>query len=270
MTFFQSIFLGIIQGLTEFIPVSSSGHLVLAQYFFGIGGTEDITFEVFVHLGTLVAVFIYFYRQILDLVVSLFSWKPNLDAERHRNNRSMILYLAVATLATGVIYMIFKSFFEDAYGRPLLVSIMLLITGVMIFLSDFVKDTHIPASNIGIVKSFFIGIAQACAIIPGISRSGATITASLFCKVRRKDAAHFSFLLSIPAILAANVSELPALLSLDVSQLYIYLAGFLASFIAGYLVISILIRLIQSSSLKYFAYYVWAVAGISILVILIR
>jgi undecaprenyl-diphosphatase len=270
MTFLQSIFLGIIQGLTEFIPVSSSGHLVLAQYFFGIGGTEDITFEVFVHLGTLFAVLIFFFRQIKDLTISLFSWKPNLDAERHRNNRSMILYLVVATLATGAVYMLFKDFFKEAYGRPLLVSIMLLITGAMIFISDFIKDTPVPASNIGVFKSILIGIAQAFAIIPGISRSGSTITASLFCKVKRRDAAQYSFLLSIPAILAANVSEFSALMALESSQLAVYIAGFLASFISGYLVIAVLIRLIQSSSLKYFAYYVWALAGVSIFVILIR
>jgi len=268
MSFLQSIFLGIIQGLTEFIPVSSSGHLVLAQYFFGIHGGEDITFEVFMHMGTLLAVFIFFFRQIREMLVSLFCWKPNLDAEKHRNNRSMILYLAVATLATGIIYMIFKDFFESAYQNPMLVSIMLVITGALIFSSDFIKNTPVPASNIGFLKSILIGIAQAFAIIPGISRSGSTITASLACKMKRKDAAHYSFLLSIPAILAANIKELPNLMALDSSILHVYLAGFFASFISGFLVIALLIRLIQDGSLKYFAFYVWIVAGISIVSIL--
>ncbi len=268
MNFLQAIFLGIIQGLTEFIPVSSSGHLVLAQHFFGMESSSEITFEVFMHLGTLLAVIIFFHRQIWDLIASLFCWKPSLDSETHRNNRSLIVYLAVATLATGLVYIIFKDLFTLAYGNPLFVAIMLMMTGLIIYASDLIKNTPIPASNAGIIKSILIGLAQALAIIPGISRSGTTITASLFCGIKRKDAAHFSFLLSIPAILAANLKELPQLMMLDLSVLHVYLAGFIASFIAGYLVIAFLIRLIQSGSLKYFAYYVWIIALISIALII--
>lgn len=264
MNFLQAIFLGIIQGLTEFIPVSSSGHLVLAQHFFGIEGTDNITFEIFMHLGTLLAVLIFFRKQIWELILSLFCWKKDLEYEPHRKNRALIVYLIIATLVTGVFYLIFKGPLKQAYQSPLLVSFMLLITGAMIFASDFVKNTSIPASNTGFLKSAFIGLAQGLAIMPGISRSGATITASLFCGIKRKDAAHFSFLLSIPAIMAANISELPALLALDTGVLGIYLAGFFASFIAGYLVIAALIRLIQAGSLKYFACYVWLIALVSI------
>ncbi|MCK9585055.1 MAG: undecaprenyl-diphosphate phosphatase [Candidatus Cloacimonetes bacterium] len=260
MNYLQAIILGIIQGLTEFIPVSSSGHLVLAQHFFGIESADNITFEVFMHLGTLLAVLIFFRKLIWELIRSLFCWKSNLESEPHRNNRALIVYLIIATLVTGVFYLIFKDILEGAYQNPLLVSFMLLITGAMIFASDFVKNTSIPASNTGFLKSAFIGLAQGLAIMPGISRSGATITASLFCGIKRKDAAHFSFLLSIPAILAANISELPALMALDTGVLGIYLAGFAASFVAGYLVIAALIRLIQAGSLKYFAFYVWLVA----------
>lgn len=264
MNFLQAIFLGIVQGLTEFIPVSSSGHLVLTQHFFGMESSDSITFEIFMHLGTLLAVLIFFRKQIWELIRSLFCWKPNLDSEPHRQNRALIVYLIVATFVTGIFYLIFKDMLKQAYQYPLFVSFMLLITGAMIFASDFVKNTSTPASGTGFLKSALIGLAQGFAIIPGISRSGATITASLFCGMKRKDAAHFSFLLSIPAILAANLSELPALMALDANVLGIYLAGFLASFLAGYLVIAVLIRLIQAGSLKYFAYYVWAVALLSI------
>ncbi|MCB5249317.1 MAG: undecaprenyl-diphosphate phosphatase [Candidatus Cloacimonadales bacterium] len=269
MNFFQAIFLGLIQGLTEFIPVSSSGHLVLAQHFLGIEGGGDISFEIFMHLGTLVAVIIFFHRQIWDLIMSLFSWKSGLDGENHRKNRSIIAYLIIATLATGFFYLIFGDLLKGAYDKPLFVAFMLLFTGILIFVSDFVKNTSTPSSNIGIIKSVLIGLAQGIAIIPGISRSGSTISASLFCGVKRKDAAHFSFLLSIPAILAANIGELESLMALDMSVLHIYLAGLVASFVSGYMVIAFLIRLIQSGSLKYFAYYVWLISLLAITLILI-
>jgi len=259
MNILQAIFLGIVQGLTEFIPVSSSGHLVLAQHFFGMEAGADISFEIFMHLGTLLAVLIFFRMQLWDLLKSLFCWSPKLGGEVHRKNRSIILYLVIATLATGLMYILFKDRFEMAYQNPLFVAFMLLITGIMIFSSDFVKNTAVPASNIGVIKSVIIGLVQGLAILPGISRSGSTITASLFCNVKRKDAAHFSFLLSILAILAANLKEFNVLMNLDTGVIPQYIAGFIASFISGYLVIAILIRLIQGGNLKYFAYYVWFV-----------
>lgn len=270
MNLFQAILLGVIQGLTEFIPVSSSGHLVLAQFFFGIETGENITFEVFLHLGTLLAVLIYFRMQIWEMAKSLFCWGDKLGGETHRKNRMLIVYLILATLATGVVYAVFKGFFENAYANPLMVSCMLIITGILIFSSDFIKNTATPASNMGFIKSIIIGLAQGFAILPGISRSGTTISASLFCNIKRKDAAHFSFLLSIPAILAANVSELPSLMALDASMLHLYIAGFVASFVAGYLVIALLIRLIEDGKLKYFAFYVWFIAAFAITFLLLR
>lgn len=262
MNFLQAIFFGIVQGLTEFIPVSSSGHLVLAKYYFGL--EADLTFDIFMHLGTLLAVFIFFRKQIWELIHSLFCWKPTVENEPHRKNRVLIVYLLVATFVTGVFYLIFKDPLKQAFQSPLLVSFMLIITGALIFVSDFVKNTSTPSSSTGFLKSAFIGLAQGLSMIPGISRSGSTITAALFCGMKRKDAAHFSFLLSIPIILGANLVELPALLALDTTVLGIYLAGFVASFAAGYLVIAALIRLIQAGSLKYFAYYVWVLALFSI------
>ncbi|MDD2210715.1 MAG: undecaprenyl-diphosphate phosphatase [Candidatus Cloacimonetes bacterium] len=269
MNFLQAVFLGIIQGLTEFIPVSSSGHLVLAQHFLGIEAGSDISFEIFLHLGTLLAVLVFFIRQIWDLIVSLFSWKSGLDGETHRKNRATIAYLIIATFTTGVFYLVFKDLLKSAYQSPIFVAFMLLITGLIIFASDFVKNSSIPSSNIGFIKSVFIGLAQGLAIIPGISRSGTTISTSLFCGVKRKDAAHFSFLLSIPAIMAANIGEMNQLRSLNPSVLHIYIAGFIAAFISGYMVIAFLIRLIQSGSLKYFAFYVWLVGAIAISLLLI-
>jgi undecaprenyl-diphosphatase len=268
MNLVQAIFLGLVQGLTEFIPVSSSGHLVLAQHFLGIESSADISFEIFMHLGTLLAVVIFFRKQLWELSVSLFQWKDSLEGETHRKNRATIVYLIVATFATGVFYLFFKDALKNAYTNPVFVAAMLIITGAVIFASDFVKNTSIPSSNTGFIKATLIGLAQGVAIIPGISRSGSTIAASLFCGIKRRDAAHFSFLLSIPAILAANIGELEALTNMDASILPMYISGFVASFFSGYLVIAFLIRLIQAGSLKYFAYYVWLVAIVAIVLLM--
>ena len=270
MSFIQAIYLGIIQGLTEFIPVSSSGHLVLAQYFWGIGENSSIVFELFMHLGTLLAVVVYFRSMLWDLLKSLFSWKNTMNQETHRKNRNMVLYLIIATIGTGIVYLIFGDAFKHVYDLPGVVAALIIVTGAIVFASDYLKDRGIPASNMGFWRSVIIGISQGFAILPGISRSGTTIAASLATGIKRRDAAHFSFLLSIPAILAANISEYRAFTQLDTSSLYIYLAGFLAAFIVGYFVISFLIRLIESSHLKYFAYYCWLLGSLSLVLMAIK
>jgi len=269
MNLIQSILLGILQGLTEFLPVSSSGHLVLLQHFLKIQESGDVAFEVFLHLGTLLAVLIYFRRMIADLALSLFKWKDSPQNQTHRYNRTLILYIAVATLATGLIYLVFGSWFESFYARPLVVALMLLITGGIVFASDYMKGGPLPAVSMGITRAFLIGLVQGLAIIPGISRSGSTISVSLFSGLRRKDAASFSFLLSIPAILAANFKEFKVLAALNASMLFVYIACFFAAFGVAYLVISLLISMVQRGNLKYFAFYCWGIGLLSIILILI-
>ncbi|MCB5235202.1 MAG: undecaprenyl-diphosphate phosphatase [Candidatus Cloacimonetes bacterium] len=264
MNFIEAIILGLVQGLTEFIPVSSSGHLVLVQKLFGFGIEENLSFEIFLHLGTLLAVVIYFYRPIWDLIRSLFIWRKDSIGESHTKNRKIVLYLIISTVATGVIYLIFGDWFKAAYQMPRLVASLLIVTGVILYLSDMKKDAETPQSNIGIVKSTLIGLAQGIAILPGISRSGSTIAASVLCGMKRKDAAQFSFLLSIPAILGANLTSIKEFQAIDSAMWGNYIAGFIVSFVSGYLVIAFLIRLIQAGSLKYFSYYLWAVGVITI------
>ncbi|HOZ00870.1 MAG TPA: undecaprenyl-diphosphate phosphatase [Candidatus Syntrophosphaera sp.] len=269
MNFISSILLGILQGLTEFLPVSSSGHLVLAQHFFGLEDTGDVLFEVFLHLGTLLAVLVFFRRRIGELVVSLFSWRGTVSNQAHRHNRNLLLYLAVATLVTGVVFVLLGDLFESLFAKPLIVACMLLVTGIIVYTSDLMKGGATPASEMGLVRSCAIGLIQGVAIIPGISRSGSTIAGALYTGVKRQEAAEFSFLLSIPAILAANLANFGEFKALGASQLGIYLAGFVAAFVAGYLVISFLIKLIVRARLKYFAYYCWAVGLVSIVFILL-
>ena len=269
MNLLSAIFLGIIQGLTEFLPVSSSGHLVLSQYFLGLGESSDNVFEIFLHMGTLIAVIVYFRKMLWDMVISMFHWGNNVDSQTHLHNRFLVLYLGISTFVTGVFYLLFSDFLESMFTKPMLVAIMLSVTGVIIFCSDFIKDRGVPAMSMGPMRSILIGLGQGIAIIPGISRSGTTISISVMSGIKRKDAAQFSFLLSIPAILGANISVVKELSSLNYQQFYMYFAGFIAAFISGYLVISLLIRLIQQSKLKYFAFYVWIVSIIAIVSLII-
>ncbi|HNQ44326.1 MAG TPA: undecaprenyl-diphosphate phosphatase, partial [Candidatus Cloacimonadota bacterium] len=243
------------------------GHLVLLQHFLKLETSSDVAFEVFLHLGTLLAVLIYFRKMIIDLVISLFKWKDSPQNQAHRYNRALIMYILAATLGTGIVYWIFGDIFKTLYGKPLIVAFMLLITGAIVFASDYMKGGSIPAVSMGLIRSVIIGLVHGIAIIPGISRSGSTIGASLFAGLKRKDAASFSFLLSIPAILAANLKEFKALASLQVSALFIFLAGFIAAFVVAYLVISLLINMIQRGNLKYFAFYCWGVGLLSIILL---
>lgn len=268
MSFINAVLLGILQGLTEFLPVSSSGHLVLAQHFLGIETGGDILFEVFLHLGTLMAVLVFFRKKIWSLIVSLLKWKNTFRHQAHRHNRTLVLYLIIATIATGLMFLLFGDFFEALYSRPLMVAFMLIITGLIVFLSDQVRSGGVPASQMGVIRSSIIGLMQGLAIIPGISRSGSTISAALFTGVKRRETAEFSFLLSIPAILGANLLNLGKFQELGISQLGVYLGGFVAAFVAGYLVIALLIRLIVKARLQYFSFYCWSLAVTSIILIL--
>jgi len=180
----------------------------------------------------------------------------------------LVIYLVLATLATGLVYYLFGDLFESFFAKPLLVALMLAVTGFIVFASDFMKTNSIPASEMGVVRSVIVGIIQGIAIIPGISRSGSTIAGALFTGVKRQDAAKFSFLLSIPAIVAANLANLSELTQLTGSKLVNYTSGAVAACLVAYLVISFLMRLIQTARLKYFAYYCWLVALFSVVYIL--
>lgn len=261
----KSILLGIVQGLTEFIPVSSSGHLVLANHFLRFE-LQDLTFEVMLHIGTVFSVIIYFRKDISSLLRSL--WKLNDKSEESVDNRMILLYLLIATIVTGLIGILAKSFVEEIFHNPLFSSIMLFITGGIVFSSDIIRDRGIPSAKQGIARSVIIGISQALAILPGISRSGSTITASLGVGIRREQAARFSFLLSIPAILGAAAFDFRRISSID-SSLYIgYFLGTVAAFISGYLVIALLLEMIRKKKLKYVAFYCWLVAIVTFVLLL--
>ncbi|MDD3051570.1 MAG: undecaprenyl-diphosphate phosphatase [Candidatus Cloacimonetes bacterium] len=261
MEIFKSIILGIIQGLSEFLPISSSGHLVLAQKILKFNHSENMSFEVFLHFGTLLSVLLFFRKDIFEILNSL--WKIKSRNENDVSNRKIALYLVISTFTTAIIAMPLQSFFEQIFYNIYLVIAMLAITGTIVFFSDRQSKSQIDASEMGLLRSFLIGAGQAMAILPGLSRSGTTISISLFSGIKRTDAAKFSFLLSIPAILGANLISFDKFSAIKSDETIVYLVGGLASFVAGYLVISLLINLIKKRKLRIFAYYCWSLVIIT-------
>ncbi|MEM7144353.1 MAG: undecaprenyl-diphosphate phosphatase [Verrucomicrobiota bacterium] len=251
MTYFQAILLGIIQGLTEFLPVSSSGHLVLGQGILGIkqSGNE---FELMVHIGTLCSVLIYFRKQLFNLVLSLF------DRSRTREHK-IIFGLFIATLPVVVVALLFNDYIEAAFESSLVASAMLCVTGIILFIPTWLKiKTQAPAENPApptLRQSIIMGLGQALAILPGISRSGSTITGGLLAKVHPAMAAEFSFLMAIPAICGAAVFKLKDFnesANLDWGP---YLAGTAAAFLFGLIAVYLVLATIRRGKFQYFGYY---------------
>ncbi len=267
MTFtIKALILGIIQGITEFVPVSSSGHLVLANHFIGLE-LQDITFEIALHIGTLLSVLIFFRKEILILLSSLYNIRDR-SKERVRDRR-IILYLLTGTVVTGFLGIMMKASVEKVFYNPLFSAFMLLVTGTIIFISDYIRPGEILMAKTGIGKSVIIGISQAFAILPGISRSGSTIATGIFLGLKRAEAARFSFLLSIPAILGATLFDFRKFTVIRTEYLPGYALGTIAAFISGYLVISLLLTLIKKRQLKFFSFYCWTVAILVILILLL-
>ncbi|MFQ5453144.1 MAG: undecaprenyl-diphosphate phosphatase [Candidatus Zixiibacteriota bacterium] len=248
MSFFDAVILGILQGLTEFLPVSSSGHLVLAQIVLGVK-QSGVTFEVLVHFGSLLAVIIYFQKKIIRLFKSLFD--KNLKYERQQ-----ITFLAIGTVPAVIAFLLFKDFFEQAFSNPILTSVMLIITGLILLSTKFFET---GGGKTTFISALIIGIAQAAAIIPGLSRSGTTISVGMIAKVKPSEAAEFSFLLAIPAIAGAVIFKINDLLSMDSSLIIQYLLGVIITFITSLLAIYAVLTLIKKGKFVYFAYYCFAV-----------
>ncbi len=265
MTILKAIILGVVQGLTEFLPISSSGHLVLAQSILKI--TEPpLFFDVMLHFGTLMAVVVFFWKDIWEILSGIFGRDPNIGRstshyETKYSARRFALYIMIGTIPTVIIALILKKTIEDAFANPFLVSITLIITGIILFLSGRIGQRE-RTLNIG--SAFIIGIAQGIAAIPGISRSGTTISAGLMLGIDGEKAARFSFLLSLPAILGAAILEFKDVKSVDVSIIAVLL-GVLVAFIVGYISIKFLLGIVVRGHFSRFAYYCWAVGVLGII-----
>ena len=242
-----AILLGLVQGLTEFLPVSSSGHLILVQALLGVEGNL-LLFDVFVHIGTLVAVFVVFWQDIWAIL--------------RRPLQKLTGLIIVACIPAGLMGLLLDDLFEKLFSSVIVVAIALVITGVLLLVSDRFRGQK-NLTNMKYTDALLIGISQGIAITPGLSRSGTTIFGALLCGLRREDAAKFSFLISIPVILGAGLKEGLSMVSSGIEVFeWTYVVGALVAAVSGYVAIRFFIRLLQKGSLRYFSYYVWILAAI--------
>jgi undecaprenyl-diphosphatase len=244
MNTLYAILLGILQGITEFLPVSSSGHLVLAQHLLGFA-EAPILFDVVIHTGTLISVIFFFRLSLLSL--------------SHR----YIKYLIVGTIPVVIAGLFLKHLIEAFFQSLLVVSLGFLISAFLVYLTKFHTAHNQPLNA---KRSFQIGCAQALALIPGISRSGSTISASLVSGLSREKAFEFSFLLSIPAILGALALQLSSVTNPRAILSSPYLAGFSAAALTGFIALALLKRLMVTGKLHYFSYYLVGVSVISFII----
>ncbi len=254
MSILEAIILGIIQGLAEFLPISSSGHLVLAQKILKVE-QPGMFFDVLLHIGTLVPIFIVYWKDIWELIKKPF--------------QKYVYLLVVATIPAVVITILFEETFEMLFQGTIFLGVGFLITGTLLLFTDKPRVLNKKDKNISYVDALIIGCFQGFAITPAVSRSGSTITASILRGLNRETAAKFSFLMSIPAIGGAFVLQLYKLMSgvyvIEQGNFVPYIAGFFASMLSGYLAIRFMLVLIKKAKLKYFSYYVYLVGTFVIL-----
>lgn len=279
MNFLTSMFLGLVQGISEFLPISSSGHLSLMQHILHIKSVAetDILFEVLLHFGTLLAVFAIYYKDIIQMITdffnalsSIFSTKKNKQQWNSDGNR-MIFLLVIATLPL-VIVIPAKDFVGNLYNNTLFVGCALIATACILYFSDRMKKGRKTLRNASIWDALIIGLFQCLAVVPGLSRAGSTISAGLIRGFDRKFAVRFSFLLSIPAILGANILEVSSAIQagFDTTLIPIYLTGMVVAAVSGFFSIKLVNLLAQKDKFGIFAYYCFAVGFLTVILSIIN
>jgi undecaprenyl-diphosphatase len=267
MSLFQAVFLGLLQGFTEFLPVSSSGHLVIAQHYLGGISQPGVLFDILLHFGTMGAVLLYFRRDCVQLAMAPFRSSP--EAQPYRR---LLALLVIGSVPTAVIGLLFKDFFVGLFHNLTLVALMLLVTGSLLFLSERLRFGQDKDKNknknkkMTILDALLVGTIQGGAIIPGISRSGSTIAGLLFRGVDGETAARFSFLLALPAIFGAGLLSLGDLSAVSSKALPVYLVGMLIAFLTGLVSIHWLMAVVRRRRLYAFALYCWLM-GFTILIL---
>jgi len=264
MEIIKAIILGIIQGLTEFLPVSSSGHLELGKAILGDTsvGEESLLFTVVLHFATALSTVVIFRKDIIELLKGLLQFKWNEETQ-------FAFKIGISMIPAVLIGLFFEEELEQLFGGSiLLVGFMLLITGLLLFLADRAKDS---TKNVSTPNAIIIGISQAIAMLPGISRSGATISTSVLLGVDKTKAARFSFLMVVPLIFGKIAKDvLSGDLSFESNQIIPLSAGFIAAFVSGLFACTWMIALVKKSKLSYFAYYCFAVGIIAIIYTLLN
>ena len=293
MTWWEAIILGLVQGLAEFLPISSSGHLVLGEHLLGLnrGAANDITFEVFVHFGTTLSILTVYWKRIVRILRDGLGalTKPSAWAEAVRPGKierargddltydapeasggpvpslRLILYILLTMIPTGIAFVLFQEPLEAAFSDPKLVCAALLVTGTLLLLTRLRPD---PNGVLSPLKALLIGVAQAAALIPGISRSGSTICTAIYQNVDRKEAADFSFLMLLPVVLGATALKVKDMMetgmTMDVLPLVL---GTVVAFASGIVAIKAVVILVQRRSLQYFAFYCYAVGILGLILL---
>ena len=276
MSLLSSILLSLVQGIAEFLPISSSGHLAIAEHLLNVSGATEIPdfFDVLLHLGTLVAVFVAYWSDIRDMILELISGVRDL-ARRNTPDpippaRRMILLIIVGTLPLFLVLPV-KDLVEGLSDNMYFVAGALLVTGCLLFASDRVRHGRKTERSATLIDVLIVGVAQAIATCPGISRSGTTITAGCFVGFERKFAVRFSFLLSIPAILGANILSLKDAVEagIDWASVPVYLVGVAVSAVVGYACIRLLKMIAAKGRFGWFAYYCWFAGAATLLLTIV-
>lgn len=271
MELYQGVILGILQGLTEFLPVSSSGHLVLGQIFFGMSESQ-LVFDISVHVGTLMAVMVVYASDIMAIMKSVFRFllnavtlKPIVPMLKQDSTLQMGLYILAGTIPTAFIGLALKKFEHILFTSVPLVGVMLLATGTILWVSRRFYLVEDKQTGLEIKQAILIGITQGLAVIPGISRSGSTIAAGMVLGLDRHMAAKFSFLLSIPAILGAQILSVKHMMDNHLVIDSVTLYATLVSFITGFLALKLLLKLVHSGRFHLFAPYCWLMGALVLL-----
>lgn len=271
MNIFQAIILGIIQGLTEFLPVSSSGHLVIFQHLFGLTEAEFL-FDISLHLGTLVAVFIFFRQDIYAIIVSVIRYcrkaltTGSFSFAGEDSDFKLALLIVTGSIPTAFIGLLFHRIADRLFSSPLIAGSMLIATGIILFFTRFVKSSTKKVSLFSFKDSLIIGISQGLAVMPGLSRSGTTIATGLFLGLNHETAARYSFLLSIPAILGASLLSFGDLPGNTFIPLKTSLTGAFTACITGYLALKFLFYVVKKGRLHFFSPYCLIIGIVGILI----
>lgn len=268
MTYLEAAILGLVQGLAEFLPISSSGHLALLQQWFGIDENKVLLFAVLLHVGTLVSVFIVYWKDIWELIVELCLTIKDLCTGKglrleERPVRKLGVMIIVATIPTAIIGILFSDLFDKLYTSVLPIGIGLVITGFLLVMAERTGTSSRGIEKMNFRNALFIGTVQGIAICPGISRSGSTLFGSLVCNLDRKFAVKFVFLISIPSILGSAIMETPDAIAagMEMSQLGPIIVGMAVAAVSGLIAIKTMIKIVSDKKLSYFSYYVWALGA---------
>ena len=277
MTLLNALILGIIQGVAEFLPISSSGHLSIAQNLLGLGveGADDVFFDVLLHLGTLAAVFAAYWTDIREMVLEFFRMISDVAGGRSPQKippaRRLIVLIVVGTLPLFLILPI-KDLVEGLYSNTFFVGGALLVTGLLLYFCDRIRKGRKNERTVTMADVLVVGLGQAVATCPGISRSGMTISMGCFRGMERRFAVRFAFLLSIPAVLGANILQIKdvAGAGVDVKLLPAYILGVAAAAVSGYLSIRLVRMVADKGRFGAFACYCWAAGAITVVLSLLR